>query len=62
MPNGGSDGMLPGPVLTGGAGSPTAALGLVLGVFALVLLAARRRWHDDALPASPAYETDTSPA
>jgi len=60
--NGGSDGMLPGPVLTGGSGSPTAALGLVLGAFALVLLAARRRWHDDALPASPAYETDTSPA
>jgi len=58
----GSDGTLPGPVLTGASGSPAVALALVFGAIALVLLGARRRWHDDPLPASPAYELDTSPA
>jgi len=59
---GGADGMLPGTVLSSASGSPTAALGLVLGAFAIVLLVARRRWRHDALPASPSFETDTSPA
>jgi len=54
--------MTPGPVLTSASGSPAATPGLVLGILALVLLGARRRWHDDALPASPSFETDTSPA
>lgn len=58
----GSDGALPGPVLTSAAASPAATLALVLGVVALVLLGARRRWHDEAPPASPAFELDTSPA
>ncbi len=58
----GSDGSLPSPILTSGSGAPTAALGVLLAIFALVLLAARRRLGDGALPASPTYETDTSPA
>ena len=62
-PNGaGSDGALPGPVLTGASGSPAAAFGLVLGALALALLGARRRQHDEALPPSPAFDLDTSPA
>jgi hypothetical protein len=60
--SGGPDGMTPGPVLTSATGSPAATPGLVLGALALVLLVARRRWRDDALPPSPAFETDTSPA
>ncbi len=58
----GSDGTQPDPILTSSAGAPLAALGVLLAVFALVLLAGRRRLDDDALPASPAFETDTSPA
>jgi len=58
----GSDGALPGPVLTGASGSPAAAFGLVLGALALALLGARRRGHDEALPASPTFDLDTSPA
>ena len=60
--SGRSDGIPPGSVLTSAPGSAAAALGLLLGAIALVLLGARRRWHDDALPPSPAFETDTSPA
>src|SRR4051812_34534224 len=59
---GGADGMLPGTVLSSASGSTAAALGLVLGAFGIVLLVARRRWRHDALPASPSFETDTSPA
>jgi hypothetical protein len=59
----GTDGPLPNPVLTSGASAPTAALGtLVLTMLALALLGARKRLRDDALPASPVFETDTSPA
>ena len=58
----GSDGALPGPVLTGAPGSPAAAFGLVVGAIALSLLGARRRQHDETLPASPAVDLDTSPA
>ena len=58
----GSDGSLPSPILTSSSGAPAAALGVLLALFALVLLAARRRLADDALPASPTFETDTSPA
>ena len=53
---------LPDPILTSSSAAPTAALGVLLALFALVLLAARRRLADDALPASPTFETDTSPA
>lgn len=60
--SGGSDGVLPGPVLTGAPGSSAAGFGLVLGAFALSLLGARRRQHDETLPASPAFDVDTSPA
>jgi len=59
---GGSDGMVPGPVLTSASGSPAATLALLLGALALVLLGARRRGDNDALPASPFFDTDTSPA
>ena len=58
----GSDGSLPSPILTSSTTAPAAALGVLLALFALVLLAARRRLDDDALPASPTFETDTSPA
>jgi hypothetical protein len=60
--SGQSDGVPPGSVLTSVSGSAAATLGLLLGAVALVLLGARRRWHDDALPPSPAFEKDTSPA
>ena len=53
---------LPDPILTSSSGAPAAALGVLLALFALALLAARRRLADDALPASPTFETDTSPA
>ena len=53
---------LPDPILTSSSAAPAAALGVLLALFALVLLAARRRLADDALPASPTFETDTSPA
>jgi hypothetical protein len=58
----GTDGMLPAPILTSSSGAPLAALGVVLGILALALIAGRRRLDDDALPSSPVYETDTSPA
>lgn len=58
----GAEGMPSGPILTSSSGAPLAALGVLLALFALVLLAARRRLDDDALPASPVFETDTSPA
>jgi hypothetical protein len=58
----GSDGALPSPILTSSTGGPVAALGVLLALFALVLLAARQRLDGDALPASPTFETDTSPA
>ena len=58
----GSDGALPSPILTSSTGAPVAALGVLLALFALVLLAARQRLDGDALPASPTFETDTSPA
>lgn len=58
----GSDGALPGPVLTGASGSPAAALGVVVGALTLTLLGARRRGHDETPPASPTFELDTSPA
>jgi hypothetical protein len=53
---------LPDPILTSSSAAPAAALGVLLALFALVLLTARRRLADDALPASPTFETDTSPA
>ena len=53
---------LPDPILTSSSGAPAAALGVLLALLALALLAARRRLADDALPASPTFETDTSPA
>lgn len=58
----GSDGMSPGSILTSSTGAPAAALGVLFALVALVLVAARRRLDDDALPASPVFETDTSPA
>jgi hypothetical protein len=60
--NGAGSGSLPDPILTSSPGAPPAALGVLLTLSALVLLAARRRFDDDALPASPTFETDTSPA
>jgi hypothetical protein len=58
----GLDGMSPGSILTSGTGAPAGALGVLLALVALVLMAARRRLDDDALPASPVFDTDTSPA
>jgi hypothetical protein len=58
----GSDGMSPGSILTSATGAPAAALGVLVALVALVLMAARRRLDDDALPASPIFDTDTSPA
>lgn len=52
----------PDPILTSSSGAPAAALGVLFALFALALLAARRRLADDALPASPTFGTDTSPA
>ena len=55
-------GTAPDPLLTSATGSPLTTLGVVFGVIALLLLAARRRLDDDALPVSPVFDTDTSPA
>ena len=60
--NGAGSGSLPDPILTSSSAAPAAALGVLITLIALVLLAARRRLDDDALPASPTFETDTSPA
>ena len=60
--NGAGSGSLPEPILTSSSAAPAAALGVLITLIALVLLAARRRLDDDALPASPTFETDTSPA
>jgi len=57
-----TDGTAPDPVLTSATGSPLTTLGVVFGVIALLLLAVRRRLDDDALPVSPVFDTDTSPA
>ena len=58
----GSGGSPLNPILTSSPGAPVAALGVLLTLIALALLGARRRLDDDALPASPTFETDTSPA
>ncbi len=55
-------GTLPSPIPASSTGAPVAALGALFLALALVLLAARRRIADDALPPSPVFETDTSPA
>lgn len=57
-----ADGTAPDPLLTSATGSPLTTLGVVFGVIALLLLAVRRRLDDDALPVSPVFDTDTSPA
>ena len=58
----GAGGMSPSSILTSSTGAPAAALGVLFALVALVLMAARRRLDDDALPTSPVFETDTSPA
>jgi hypothetical protein len=57
-----TDGTAPDPVLTSATGSPLTTLWVVSVAIALLLLAARRRLDDDALPVSPVFDTDTSPA
>jgi|GEM_PF-2000489 len=58
----GTDGALPDLVVSAGSSAPSAAVGVLVVAVALVLLAARRRILQNALPASPVFDTDTSPA
>jgi len=58
----GADGALPSSLLSSSTSTPSAAVGVLLAAVALVLLAARRRILQNALPASPVFDTDTSPA
>jgi len=58
----GANGAVPGSLVSSGTSAPFAAVGVLLAAVALVLLAARRRILQNALPASPVFDTDTSPA
>jgi len=58
----GTDGALPDLLVSAGSSAPSAAVDVLVVAVALVLLAARRRILQNALPASPVFDTDTSPA
>jgi hypothetical protein len=60
---GGPNDETPDPLLTSGGSAGAGALGvLLLTVLALAMPGGRVRVRDDGLPASPFFETDTSPA
>ncbi|MES1212681.1 MAG: hypothetical protein ABUT11_03950 [Leifsonia sp.] len=60
---GGPDATIPTPLLTSTASAGAGALGVMLmTLLSLAMLGGRVRRRDDALPASPAFDTDTSPA
>ena len=51
-----------GAVLTSAPSPAAGVLAMLFVLLTIALLGARRRTHDDALPSSPVFETDTSPA
>lgn len=61
-PGGDTTGSAPSPILSAGSAAPAAVLAVLPTIIGVALPGSRRHLDDDALPASPTFETDTSPA